>query len=603
MSEDFEKVLVLDDRLCVTSKLSYAVMKGAQNMTPQVYQAISQSPSSITWNVQVPNENVVLDRRLIWQSTWRLKFQFPASTSATDGMAPAIGKQLITYGLLDALSPFPNHQLTTVQSISINNNVVSLNTRDVLPLILSMNDKRELNRYNGLTPNMMDTYYNYSDGVGALNNPLGGYANIGDNDLHPRGSFVLNWISSSPSGGIAVPNYTGAAQTVYVSFTSSEPVLVSPFVFANPKSNNQGFYGIQNCNFVFNIGDCSRVWRSASPWLSASGVSITVDNVTNSRLIFNQLSPHPSQLMPSRNVVPYALYPRYLTTYTNTIATGATYVPGTKNIVTVDPEAKGSRLSFTNIQLNQCPDKLIIAVRKRLGAQTNTDSDSFLAIRGISINFNNQSGILSTATPQDLYRYSVEAGSNQSWEQFWGYANVPAPQALSYQVLTTSVGQPTQIVPTSGSVLALNFGQHIQLSDDYFAPGSLANMQLQFNLDVVDQTGNQGNDWEIVLITVLSGLFVNERGTSSSYTGILTRADVLEASSTEPYKNSDVVRMVGGGFNDTLASVKGIVGAKMPMSKKGSDVLSSLGYGRSGGGASGGGMSGGRKHRLEDKLM
>jgi hypothetical protein len=54
MSQDFEKILVKDDRLCVTSKLEYAVEKGGQNMTPQVYNAISQSPSSHTYNLQVP---------------------------------------------------------------------------------------------------------------------------------------------------------------------------------------------------------------------------------------------------------------------------------------------------------------------------------------------------------------------------------------------------------------------------------------------------------------------------------------------------------------------------------------------------------------------
>jgi hypothetical protein len=104
-------------------------------------------------------------------------------------------------------------------------------------------------------------------------------------------------------------------------------------------------------------------------------------------------------------------------------------------------------------------DKVIIFVRKSLGSQTPCDSDSFLAIRGISIQFNNQSGILSTSSPQDLFRYSCESGSNQSWEEFYGIAN-------------KANGDPTQgslPVPTTGSLLCLEFGRHIQINDDYYA--------------------------------------------------------------------------------------------------------------------------------------
>jgi hypothetical protein len=53
MSQDFQKVLVKDDRLNVTDAVQYAVHKGGQNMTPATFQAISQTPSSVTFNIQV----------------------------------------------------------------------------------------------------------------------------------------------------------------------------------------------------------------------------------------------------------------------------------------------------------------------------------------------------------------------------------------------------------------------------------------------------------------------------------------------------------------------------------------------------------------------
>jgi hypothetical protein len=609
MSQDFSKCLVLDERLCVTDKLEYAVVKGAQNMTPQVYNAISQSPSSITFNLQIPSEMTVIDRKIMWQSTVRLKFQFPSQAVAgANGNAIPAAQYPIQYGLTDALSAFPLHQMTTVQSVTINNNTVSMNTRDVLAALMRFNDKRELMRLNGMTPNMFDTYGNYADGVGAINNSLGSYGNVGDNDLLPRGSFILNSVySGSPTAKVPVSVGDGtSAITVYAEYTCSEPLLLSPFIFANPETNAQGIYGVQNMNIVFNVGDASRVWRSANPWFSPKvvespagtfttypGCTLTIDDISNSRLILNQLTPHPSQLMSSRNVVPYYTVPRYITQFNQAVLSDYGVTPAGPNVISVNPQASGTTISSTNIQLNQVPDKVIIFVRKALNTQTPNDSDSFLAIRGISINFNNSSGILSTASPQDLYRYSVETGSNQSWEEFYGHASKPAADP--------SAG--SQIIPTTGSLLCLEFGKHIQLADDYFAPGSLANLQFQFNLNVVNQFGNAVQNWELVLITVNSGLFVCERGTSSSYTGILTRQDVLDVSSQQPHSRLSVKRMIGGGFNDTMASVTGKVGAKMPPAKASSSVLSSLGYGRSGGGASGGGMSGGRRHKLDSKLL
>jgi hypothetical protein len=601
MSQDFSKCLVLDERLCVTDKLEYAVNKGGQNMTPQVYNAISQSPSSITFNLQIPSESTVIDRRVMWQSTVRLKFQFPSQAVAgANGNAIPAGQYPIQYGLTDALSAFPLHQMTTVQSVTINNNTVSMNTRDVLSALMRFNDKRELMRYNGMTPNMYDTYGNYADGVGAINNSLGAYSNVGDNDLLPRGSFVLNSVySGSPTAKVPVSVGDGtSAVTVYAEYTCSEPLLLSPFIFANPETNAQGIYGVQNMNIVFNVGDASRVWRSANPWFSPKvvgnntypGCTLTIDDISNSRLILNQLTPHPSQLMSSRNVVPYYTVPRYITQYSNPVSTDYAVVGG---VTTIDPRAQGTQIPSTNIQLNQIPDKVIIFVRQALNTQTPNNSDSFLAIRGISINFNNSSGILSTATPQDLYRYSVETGSNQSWEEFYGHASKPSADPSSG----------SQLIPTTGSLLCLEFGKHIQLDSDFYSAGSLGNFQFQFNLNVVNQFGSAVSNWELVLITVNSGLFVCERGTSSSYTGILTRQDVLDVSSQQPHSRLDVKRMIGGGFNDTMASVTGKVGAKMPPAKASSSVLNSLGYGRSGGGASGGGMSGGRRHKLEGKLL
>jgi hypothetical protein len=79
----------------------------------------------------------------------------------------------------------------------------------------------------------------------------------------------------------------------------------------------------------------------------------------------------------------------------------------------------------TTISLNQIPDKLIIFVRKQ--GQVWDDSDAYLPIDKITMNFNNCSGLLSSFSPYDLWRMSVENGSNQTWDEFRGYSYMANP--------------------------------------------------------------------------------------------------------------------------------------------------------------------------------
>ena len=54
MSTDFTKVLVKDDRLCVSDSIKYGVYKSGQNITVNTFNAIAKSPSSLSFNIQVP---------------------------------------------------------------------------------------------------------------------------------------------------------------------------------------------------------------------------------------------------------------------------------------------------------------------------------------------------------------------------------------------------------------------------------------------------------------------------------------------------------------------------------------------------------------------
>ena len=136
----------------------------------------------------------------------------------------------------------------------------------------------------------------------------------------PRGSFIIKRISTSPTytSGLDVGHTTmpGVSdKTIYVDVQITEPLLMSPFIFGPPE-NKQGFYGITNMNFQMNMApNANRAWRSVK-FTTAAGTlkNAYVQSVQNSELKFTFLTGHPTDQLPSRNIVPYYELPIYRTT-------------------------------------------------------------------------------------------------------------------------------------------------------------------------------------------------------------------------------------------------------------------------------------------------
>lgn len=535
-SADFKKVLVEDARMRVTDSLPFGVVKSGQNVTTQIYPATSQSASSQTYSIQTPSEVTMLDRNIVWQSTYELEIRGN----------PVAGEFLVDLGNRDALAPLPLHMSATTLQVQVNNNSVSVNIRDVLPQLLRMyGDDRALARWNGIAPLAPDTYRSYADQLGANNNSNGSFAQTADNSLLSRGSFSIDSLEqTTPVIGAGVKNQQtigdGTLRVVRLRFTSFEPLFLSPFHFANLSANQMAIYGVSNLNFIFNISaQANRLWRCGASDAAIPNYAVSITSVSGSRLIFQMLTPHPSQILPSKNVVDYVDFPRYLTTFTNTI--GAAAVSALNELVPTT-----TVFSSNNIQLNQVPDMLVICARKPMSQQTNRDADCFFPITGISINWNNQSGLLANATQDTLFRMSAKS-TNQTWQEFRGYANKYLPP------VGASYDTQLQQVLTSGSILALRFGQDIPIVEEFYAAGSLGSFNLQFNVTLQNYT-LAAQQVELVLMCVNSGLFITSQGVSSTYTGILTKSDVLAASEMKPVSERHL-RLVGGVESSAVTSV------------------------------------------------
>jgi hypothetical protein len=595
MSNDFKKVLVKDPRLMVTDQLAYAVRKGGQSIVSQRQSAIAQSSSSVNFNVQIPSEQTVVDRRVWVKSTVAIQFQ--TSTNVP-----------LVYGQNVSLAAFPFHQCASTVQTTLNNNVTSINIRDVLPFFVRSNDSRELSKACSSAPCKADSYALPSDSAGVFgqglaftstaatnfymtpqpNNNIGGWQQNIDGDITGNAAYAgygsaiptgsapntsddrpVQLFGSTTSFASAVAqnprNPTSYSYWVLV-FTTIEPVLCQPFLWSDPVSNTQGIYGLQTVQLQYNMTNANRAFRIVDR-LGGSAVTLSgdaiVSTVNNTELIFKYITPKPSDLLPARNVIPLLTYDRYFSNASLSASLQANF-------------ANTATLSSNTYNLTQVPDKICIFVRQKMSSVKPTQNDYVPTITNISLNFNNNAGLLSSATLQDLYYYSVKAGSNQSFNEFCGQAN-----SLNAFVGAGATANSSEPLATVGSYLMLGFSDVIQLTEDMYAPGSLGNFQLQFNLTLSSKLALATSDLELVLVVVNSGIMVTDRGQTSTYTGILTKQDVLDASQQEPLNEMDVRRIVGSGHLDSgralpMSVCNALLRKVGPLAEKGMDKAKEL---------------------------
>lgn len=575
---DFKTVLVRDSTIGdITSDIDFAVKSGASQCTYQRFPSTSSSNSSVIFTIQVPSENVVIGRDILINTNISLTI---SAGSLTDPQYQVpVGDSVFAYGLTDSFQAFPFNALLTTATAQINNTTVSINMKDVLPSLLRMNNSRELYAFNSTAPSFPDQAYgNYSDAVLSNNNPLANYNTASyDIDQTPRGAFPSNITIERYVNGVFTDHSPFSTDPltntwkIFVRTQVAEPLFLSPFIFGNPEFNCQGLLGINNMSFTLNVDSgCKRVWSTANHYISnvelgtgfnnsglpvnsngfQSTVGVGIQNAVSApSMLLKFLSTQPSDLVQTKNVVPYMDFPRYLTSSANNapITAGST-----------------TTLTSSNLQINQIPDMFIITVRKPMAEQEWFDSNSFLAIKGISMNLNNQSGLLSSASTQDLWRLSSKNGSTQSWLEFCGISNATplAPQLGTESAL---------IIPTTGSLLVLNPAYDLSLPD-YITCGSLGNYNVQFTVQVANQFASTITP-EICVICVNSGVFTTQQGVSAVYTGILTKEMVLDSKSTQQasaFSSMEVKRMTGGALMNCPLTAMGAL-------KKAKSGLASMG--------------------------
>ena len=544
---DISKYSVVDPRI-VQHKPKYAVEKGALSITNQTFTAIANAASQQTYQVQVPSENVFVDRAVDWVNTAN------AIVTVSFAAQPTQYATLALPGDNIALAAFPMHQSVSTMTATINDQTVTVNTADVLPQVLRLADLAKT-RMQRTCPTMLDRYQTEQSGYAVPNSTLGSWNAAYDSSDVPNGSWgqltfftagvpqvgsATVAISTGNHGPVGTPYVSSNTNVTVFSFgvtwTTAEKLVLPPFIFADEEELSTGLFGVQNIQFTMNFNQPTRSVRlSTLPVQAQAGVVVvpgqaysTAPTVawspigstpfTTAQIQVQFLTPSLDVPLPSKSVVQWMEFPRYI----SPIATLAT--------------TSGVQVQSQTITLPSIPDLLVLYIKPQSYSST-TQGDWTLPIQQISLNFDNFSGLLANHSQYELYKMSVNNGLDMDWDEWSGSAWVAGGVGpFSASGHTALIGGPLVLRP--GRDFALQTGQ---------APGLVGNFTLQYNLTVDNSAVQYASAVSIYTITANSGFFETIKGSSRILKGVVTESDILQA----PVAAVDepLARMVGAAMH------------------------------------------------------
>jgi len=548
--------LIADPRYAdITSSLNIAVKDGPASVICQKYTHNSNSSSNSLWNVNIPSENTVIDRNM----------KIVGTVSATYTTPVALADAEFEFRVVPAA--FPLNQSLSSCSLTINNSKVSVQTADVLNVITKQYHQKFLSQHCQMTPSMVDKYFarcvdaatssataSYmhgvgyaekdSDTVGRADSDYTVIVSIGDTIYVPDENNIYT-----------IPAAAVGTLKVQCSVNVSESLLGLPT--AELKENESGYLSINNLELVLQYNDCRNCFNISADkiWTSTQGI----DNVNtvldaDARLNLRYMSLHASQYskLSSKNILPYDEYVCYK-----------------RNFISED---NPTEITSDVISMRQIPEKLFILLRPQYKSMKPNHSNNInFPIDKINITFNNVSGLLTSYTMRDLYVMSRRNNSQQTWAEFSG------------KVRNGSKSDDTDI-PSLGSIVVIDPVRDLGLTD-FLSSGSLGQFSFQCTItyknihnhtnEAASTSATGFNECEIAIITNYAGILINDKGSSSVMSGLLTKQSVLEAKSSgkSVVDYEEVQQLTGGNFGKSGVSTLGSIVEKAKRMGKVKDIM------------------------------
>lgn len=474
-----ETIRVLEPRVNIKTdeQKNHIVLYGGQRVTEQVNVAdsaqIGVAPVQALWSIFPPSTQTITDRFMKVRAYIQVVTDQPHQLGTNDGVRQ-----------------FPLNSIVDVTTVTINGESISDNTADKLHALLCFgNNGLERADSWSMTAAMPDSYQQYSDWAtyGSARNPL---AEFGENSFEP------------PRGGFPIQVVNATTFRLVV----TEPLMLSPF-YQGLGPQQEGFVNVNQFNISLRFkSDVSRVLSHSS-----SGNPITTAAVTFYQfpeILTTFITPDLTQQIPTLQVLPYHKPQDYI-----------------KSVATLTSNATARVISDT-IKLSQIPRRMYLFCRRSRSTSTFSTSDSFLGIEGLSILWNNQSGLFSSSTPQDLFEISRRNGLNISYPAWSKYR---------------------------GGVMCIEFGKDIGLADNE-APGVVGQYTIQVQMDVRNLS-SANYDAEFYTVMLMEGTFSLAENMARASLGNLTTDVVLASKTSDEVDFATYDDLQGGGFFSNLKNI------------------------------------------------
>lgn len=402
-------VKVIDPKVNIKGDVekNHLVFVGGERVTYTTSTADSwdENMNNATWSIVPPSDKTIIDRNVKVRAYFKVVVDHP-----------------FDIGTHDALRQMPLSSLIDVTQVQINGEAISDNTGSILHAMLCYgNDAKDRDTHLSDSPAMPDAFQKYEDQllVGNSRSPLNDYGET---------------YGETPRGGF---EYKLSADLKTLECVVTEPLFLSPF--QQYQAMDEGFVNVNSMRIALRFkSGLDRVLSHAV----ASGVtqitSVTTTFYQAPELLINYITPSITQQLPELQVLPFNQMQQYI-----------------RNVPDI-PAGDSTTVISDTIRLSVIPEKLYLFCAHSEQSKNFKTSDSFLAIESMNISWGNQSGLLSSATPQQLYRLSRENGLNVSYPGFSKYR---------------------------GSVVCLRFGKDIGLQANE-APGVNGSYNIQVEMKV-----------------------------------------------------------------------------------------------------------------------
>lgn len=514
MSDAFQKFnvkTVLDSRVYSEPKRTYLVQQGSQHAEYRTYPVSNIDESQMTFtNINPPDSQTYVNRVVALTPKFRATFTGNGLTS----------KLLSSYGTHLAVRDMFVHRALKTTNLTINGTSTTENTSKNMSAHTRVNFK-DYRKFNTGSATCVDESQSYDELVGAVRNPLASIANgsIYD-DCESRGAH-WGWNVISDDGTTAIVDITG-----------TENLLMSPFDSYDDES--PGFIGIETMQLNFNFeSNLPRAILSLAP--SYPGPNI-ISNITvvpiDCKIAFTYFTPPLNYYIPPINSYEYnyvQLYPK--DSNAGPLASGATRTDA------------GDAMYFSSI-----PKKIIVIVKQTDNGRTVNSTDTFARLNNVTIKMGNESGILASATPYDLWKISKDNKVDMEYSAWFGRdpatnANLPAGARCSM----------------TGSVFVFNPAIDLGLMK-LQASGAQGKILFQIDTTYTNLHPSQAQNFTVNIYTVESGVLTIGPNSAQYQTSVVSPLDLFNTDKPDFLTNEMRLKGKGGfAFGPVLNFLKSAV--------------------------------------------